>query len=107
MDHIIADQIVTIEIELLSICDREGGGKYGCLGLLELIAPPQPREELFIGIDSFADARQFELLTKQIDSDPRIGKLFEEMKVQPEMLIQVLLTGSSVILRPCQAAKMN
>jgi len=56
----------------------DANSKYGCLGLSDLIHA-RPGEQLFVGIDSFADAAEFQRLMKEIDSDPRIGELYQEI----------------------------
>jgi uncharacterized protein YbaA (DUF1428 family) len=57
----------------------DASSKYGCLGLLNEISVGH-NETLFLGIDSFRDVAQLEEVTPRIDSDPRIGLLYKEMK---------------------------
>ncbi|HEX3359022.1 MAG TPA: hypothetical protein VHS31_18730 [Tepidisphaeraceae bacterium] len=57
----------------------DAAAKYGCMGLSDLFRP-ESGEEIFMGIDSFADVEQFRMLSKQIDADARIGELFSEIQ---------------------------
>ena len=57
----------------------DGAAKYGCTGLCDLV-PPATGEELFVGLDSFRDVEEFRAKMKLIDSNPRIGELFEEIQ---------------------------
>jgi uncharacterized protein YbaA (DUF1428 family) len=66
-------------VDSVALRITDGSNKYGCLGLLNEISVG-PEETLFLGIDSFRDTAQHEELMPRIDSDPRIGLLYKEMK---------------------------
>jgi len=57
-----------------------GATKYGCTGLCDLVPPAGPDEALFVGLDSFREVEEFRAKMKLIDSNPRIGELFEEIQ---------------------------
>jgi uncharacterized protein YbaA (DUF1428 family) len=57
----------------------EARGRYGCIGLADQIDVGTD-EQLFMGIDSFRDLEQFHALMPQIDADPEILSLYQQIQ---------------------------